>query len=130
MAAAGFPWTDCNLMTFASKTHRVAMPALLPRLRRHLPGVLAVVAGSALALSPRAVDAQRQSPPQVTTIDSVLSDGSVKAVPIPTKRGFDLFASEDIAGGTLRMTGGFRTGVVNQAVLRRTIRTRRSSVTT
>ena len=101
-------------MTFATKTFSVATPtAGRGRVRRY-SGALSALAGVALAVAPGQAAAQRQQPAQITTIDSVRSDGTVKAVPIPTNQGFNLFASEDIAGGSLRMTGNFRTGVTNQ----------------
>ncbi len=81
---------------------------------RRLTGALTALAGIALAAAPDIASAQRQNPVPVTTIDSLMADGTVKQVPIRTGRGFELFAAEDLAGGSLRMTGGFRTGVTNQ----------------
>jgi hypothetical protein len=47
-------------------------------------------------------------------MDSVMADGTVKKVPIKTSKGFDLFAAEDVAAASLRMTGLFRGGAVNE----------------
>lgn len=84
----------------------------LSRLTR--PRVLAGLAAAALAAARPAAHAQRVLPTQATTVDSVMADGRVKQVPIRSTKGFDLYASEDIAGGSLRMAGFFRTGVTNQ----------------
>lgn len=101
-------------MTFATQNFSV-VPTGRFRLGRHLPGALGALAGLALAFAPMRAEAQRQLPNQVLTLDSVRADGSVKTVPIvPSRNAFDLFASEDIAAGSLRMTGNFRTSVVNQ----------------
>lgn len=67
-----------------------------------------------IAVAPGRLLAQRQSPNPVTTIDSVMADGTVKAVPIRRGNAFDLFAAEDLAAGSLRMTAGYRSGVTNQ----------------
>lgn len=75
---------------------------------------LAALALVSIALAPASLLAQRQNPAPVTTIDSIMADGTIKAVPIPRKTGFELFAAEDLAAGSLRMVGQFRTGVTNQ----------------
>jgi len=85
-------------MTFERMTFRVA-----------LAGIAGAIAGA-----PGMASAQRLSPTPVTTIDSVRADGTVKQVPIATNRGFNLFAAEDFALGSLRMSAGFRTGVTNE----------------
>ena len=87
----------------------------LPRLRRRALAALGAVAGGGvLAASPALAGAQRVAPAQVSTMDSVMADGRVKAIPIRSTRAFDLYAAEDLAGGSLRMSGGFRAGVTNQ----------------
>jgi hypothetical protein len=75
---------------------------------------LAALALVSLAVAPASLLAQRQNPTPITMIDSIMADGTVKSVPIPRKTGFDLFAAEDLAAGSMRMVGGFRTGVTNQ----------------
>ena len=105
-------------MTFEQKTFDVTArpsggPAPARRLR-HLTDALVALSGLALAVAPLRVDAQRTQPAQQMTIDSVMADGTVKAVAIPRSNPFNLFAAEDLAAGSLRMSGGFRTGVTNQ----------------
>ncbi len=73
----------------------------------------AIVLGG-LALLPALASAQQRKVPTTTTIDSVMADGTVKKVPIQQPRGFNLFAAEDLAGGAMRMSGAFQTGVTNQ----------------
>src|SRR6187402_1557658 len=81
---------------------------------RRLTGALTALAGIALAVTPGTASAQRQNPVPVTHLDSLMADGTVKQVPIRTSKGFDLFAAEDLAAGTMRMAGTFRGGVTNQ----------------
>jgi len=76
--------------------------------------VMTAVAIVAWSLVPALVSAQRQNPTVSTTIDSVMADGTIRKVPINTSKGFNLFAAEDLAAGTMRMAGTFRTGVTNQ----------------
>lgn len=75
---------------------------------------LVALAAVSIAFAPGQLLAQRQNPAPVTTIDSIMADGTIKAVPIPRRTGFELFAAEDLAAGSLRMVGQFRTGVTNQ----------------
>ena len=75
---------------------------------------LAALAMVSIAFAPGQLLAQRQNPTPITTIDSLQADGTMKAVPIQRKTGFELFAAEDLAAGSMRMVGGFRTGVTNQ----------------
>ena len=91
-------------MTFILKTFGV----------RRFAGALLALAGVAATVTPALVSAQRQNPDPLTTIDSVRADGTVKQVPIVRKQGFNLFAAEDLAAGSLRMSGNFRGGVTNQ----------------
>ncbi len=109
-------------MTFEQKTFGVGAAPLGGRVTRfgarHFTGARAALGltllGGMLAAMPQRADAQRLSPVIQTTIDSVLSNGTVKAVPIPSRSAFNLFAAEDLAAGSLRMSAGFRTGVTNQ----------------
>ena len=100
-------------MTFETKTSNVE-PAAVPRRARRVAGALMALAGVALAVAPSGVHAQRVNPDPVTTIDSVRADGTIKQVPLVRSNPFNLFAAEDLAAGTLRMSAGFRTGVTNQ----------------
>ncbi len=101
---------------------RLNDPTGAPRLPATPPGgaapwhrALAAACGLALGVAPAALPAQQaERVPVVTTIDSLRADGTVKAVPIPATRGFDLFAAEDLAMSTLRMAGNFRTGFINE----------------
>lgn len=105
-------------MTFDNKTFGVATRAFggtPPSLRaRRLTSAIVALSGLALVVTPLRVDAQRQQIQQQLTIDSVKADGTIKTVAIPRPNPFNLFAAEDLAAGSLRMTGGFRTGVTNQ----------------
>ena len=67
-----------------------------------------------IAVAPDGLFAQRVDPNPVTTIDSVMADGTVKAVSIPRPNPFNLFAAEDLSAGSLRMSALYRTGVTNQ----------------
>lgn len=101
-------------MKFEPTNIGASTPAPLGSRVRRLTGALTALAGVALAVAPGMASAQRTNPTPVTTIDSVMADGMVKQVPIKTGKGFDLFAAEDLAAGSLRMTGLFRGGVTNQ----------------
>ncbi len=62
---------------------------------------------------PGAVSAQRVEGNPVTTIDSLMADGSVKKV-TPARAGFSLFSEADIAVGSLRDAGLYRSAMSNQ----------------
>jgi len=105
-------------MTFDQTNFGVGAAPLGGRVRR-FAGARTALAGltlfsGMLVATPVRVDAQRLNPTPQTTIDSVLSNGTSKAVPIPSKSAFNLFAAEDLAAGSLRMSAGFRSGVTNQ----------------
>lgn len=85
------------------------------RLGRHVPGALGALVGLTLAFAPSGAEAQRLHPNKTTTIDSLRADGTVKQVPIaPRTNAFDLFAAEDLAGASLRMTGHLRSALMNE----------------
>ncbi|MBL0937354.1 MAG: hypothetical protein IBJ03_00555 [Gemmatimonadaceae bacterium] len=78
-------------------------------------GVLATA--FALAAVPSLVQAQRDTrrTEDITHMDSVRADGSIKKVMLPARgTGFNLFAAEDIAVASLRSTGGLQGGFANQ----------------
>ena len=113
----GNPRTNSYLMTFLQKTFDAVLrlsggPSRAQRFVRRYSAL--VLSGTVLAVVPQLLHAQRAQPTAAVTVDSVRADGTVKAVPIPRVSPFTLFAAEDLAAGTLRMTGGFRTGVTNQ----------------
>ena len=66
-----------------------------------------------LVALPGAVQAQRVAPAQVNHLNEELPDGTIRQVPIK-KSGFDLFAAEDLAFGTLRMGGNLRATLPGQ----------------
>lgn len=76
-------------------------------------GALAALAGLSIVAS-TAAQAQRATQARVNHLDEMLPDGTIRQIPIPTARGFDLFAAEDLAFGTLRMAGTYRAAVANQ----------------
>lgn len=113
-----FPGTDSYLMTFELKTFdagaRPNRESLPVRRARRLTNALMALSGLALAVAPSLAEAQRQQPPVTTTIDSVMADGTVKQVPIARANPFNLFAAEDLAYGSMRMTAGLRTAISNE----------------
>ncbi|WP_309668919.1 hypothetical protein, partial [Gemmatimonas sp.] len=58
--------------------------------------------------------AQRVSQAKVEYLAEQLPDGTIRQIPIRSSTGFNLFAAEDLAFGTLRMSGTYRTSIANQ----------------
>ena len=73
---------------------------------------LAAIVALGLSLPGRAY-AQRIEANPVTTIDSLMADGTVKKVPL-SRAGFSLFAEADIAVSSLRDAGTYRSAMSNQ----------------
>lgn len=68
-----------------------------------------------VSLRAESAAAQRPVAPVVTTIDSARADGSIVRVPLRTqRRGFELFAGADNAGGGLHMTGLLSAAITNE----------------
>jgi hypothetical protein len=63
--------------------------------------------------APGAAKAQRIAPAPVTTMNEEMPDGSIRQIPI-RRSGFDLFAAEDLAFGTLRLGGNLRAALAGQ----------------
>ncbi|WP_411279115.1 hypothetical protein [Gemmatimonas sp.] len=76
-------------------------------------GTLVVLAGLSTIASGVA-EAQRASQPKVNYLEEMLPDGTKRQIPIAATNGFDLFAAEDVAFGTLRMSGTYRSALPNQ----------------
>lgn len=90
------------------QTYRLSAPA--PRVTRLVAAL--VVAGASVA--PGLASAQRAEVPPVTVLEERLDDGALRQLPIKAAKGFDLFAAEDLAFGTLRMAGQYRAAIPNQ----------------
>ena len=108
-------------MKFEPTNIGVLAPAPIWSRVRHLTGALTALAVVVLSVTPGTASAQQsstppvnQNPALVTTMDSVMADGTVKKVPLKMSKGFDLFAAEDLAAASLRMTGLWRGGVTNE----------------
>ena len=86
--------------------------ALTRRPRRFTWSAMAALALLGLGL-PNAARAQRVEANPITMIDSLMPDGSVKKVPL-ARTGFSLFAEADIAVGSLRDAGTYRSAMSNQ----------------
>lgn len=89
-------------------------PPLAAPMRRlaRLTRSLAAIGALGLAL-PGTAHAQRIEANPVTTVDSLMADGTVKKV-TPTRAGFSLFSEADIAVGSLRNAGTYRGAMSNQ----------------
>ena len=86
--------------------------ALTRRPRRFTWSAMAALALLGLGL-PNGARAQRVEANPITMIDSLMPDGSVKKVPL-ARTGFNLFAEADIAVGSLRDAGTYRSAMSNQ----------------
>ena len=100
----GFHINGLSEQTFAVRMRRITRIVIAVSM---LTGI------TSLTMPSRAIAQVRQQAP-VTHLDDLQPDGTIKQIPISPKSGFDLFAAEDLAFGTLRMTGQFRAGVANQ----------------
>ncbi|MEP6765771.1 MAG: hypothetical protein ABJB66_15760, partial [Gemmatimonadaceae bacterium] len=99
-------------MTYELNTYGAAQPTRIASRLRHLAWTIAAM--FPLATAATVVHAQRIDPVVVTTLDSMRADGTVKKVPIAPRSSFNLFAAEDLAGGTPRSTGNVIGGMVNE----------------
>jgi len=102
-----------NLMGFTTNTSRRQLQGLGARGISRALGTLAVLAGLS-TLAPAVAEAQRATQAKVNHLDEMLPDGTIRQIPIPATNGFDLFAAEDLAFGTLRMSGTYRAAIPNQ----------------
>lgn len=102
-----------NLMGFMTNNSHRQPQGLRARGVSRALGTLAVLAGLSTIASGVA-EAQRASQPKVNYLEEMLPDGTTRQIPIPAKNGFDLFAAEDLAFGTLRMSGTYRAAIANQ----------------
>ena len=99
-----------NLMGFTTNTSRRQLQGLGARGISRALGTLAVLAGLS-TLAPAVAEAQRATQAKVNHLDEMLPDGTIRQIPIPATNGFDLFAAEDLAFGTLRMSGTYRAAI-------------------
>ncbi len=100
-----------SLMSNSQHSTRLISP-WSPRFGRTLRWIasMALLAGT---LAPGAAKAQRIAPATVTTMNEEMPDGSIRQIPI-RRSGFDLFAAEDLAFGTLRLGGNLRAALAGQ----------------
>lgn len=97
-------------MGFSFMTSRLQGRLLAQRATR----VFASLVVAAATAAPGVALAQRVNTPPATFLEERLDDGSIRQIPIKTSKGFDLFAAEDLAFGTLRMSGQYRAAIQNQ----------------
>ena len=102
-----------NLMGFTTNTSRPQLLGLGARFVSRALGALALLAVLS-PVAPSLAGAQRASQPRVNYLEEMLPDGTMRQIPIAATNGFDLFAAEDLAFGTLRMSGTYRAAIPNQ----------------
>src|SRR5262245_47392588 len=77
---------------------------------RRIVALAALVTGSLLVSGPAA--AQKRSGAQAPTTAILRADGTYEQLPARAK-GFNLFAEEDLAGASLRLTGNYQFPLIN-----------------
>ncbi|MDQ8160671.1 MAG: hypothetical protein P3C12_14805 [Gemmatimonadota bacterium] len=100
-------------MGFTTNIPRQPRVSVRGRAWARAAAMLAVLAGASM-LPSSAAHAQRLEQPPVTHLDEMLPDGTIRQIPIAPAKGFNLFAAEDLAFGTLRMSGAYRAAISNQ----------------